>query len=90
MLLADMSPSGGGGIIMPPDSVTGPILHLLGVLLWFVAAALIYGGYLAGVEIAASRRHGAGTGPGEIRLLCIVIGAIATSSAAAYGGWLLI
>jgi len=79
-----------GGIVMPPESVIKPLASLLGVFMWFVTAALIAAGYLAGVEIAAKYKEGEGLGPGSARLIAIVVGAIATSTATAWGGWLLI
>ncbi|MFH5227542.1 hypothetical protein [Antrihabitans spumae] len=79
-----------GGMVTPPDDVTQPVLHIVGIFLWFVAALLVAAAMYGGYEFAESFREAQSLTQAKGRMLVVATAAILTGSAAAVGGWLLI
>ena len=77
-------------LIVPPPSVTTPVLTLLGYFLFFVGVLLAATGITAGVAFGAAFRRGGELTVGHVRIGLVAFAAILTGTAAAWGGWLLV
>ena len=77
-------------LIVPPPSVTTPVLTLLGYFLFFVGVILTATTIGAGVAFGAAFRRGGELTIGHVRLVLVAFAAILTGTAAAWGGWLLV
>lgn len=76
-------------LIMPPAEVSGPVLSLLGHLLWLVLAVCLVGGIWAGVEFARDYESGKGLNQASFRVITVAICSLVAGSASAWGVLLL-
>ncbi|MGW4718837.1 MULTISPECIES: hypothetical protein [Nocardia] len=76
-------------MVTPPAEVTGPLLSLLGHVLWLVLAACIAGGIWAGVEFARDYESGKSLKQASTRVITVALCALVAGSASAWGAVLL-
>ncbi|WP_033247155.1 hypothetical protein [Nocardia carnea] len=76
-------------LIMPPAEVSGPVLSLLGHVLWLVLAACVASGIWAGIEFARDYESGKGLNQASSRVLTVAICSLVSGSASAWGVLLL-